>query len=209
MVSERRSALPRGLAPILLGSLLLACAVTPAHGFDGRRQGFVLGATLGAGTTSFTQQLTFPGTDLPAERSGEVHEHGVVTGLRIGYGLDEHLVLSVEPLVDWFRTSDPVRREVTVSDGLAAATLSYYFHDGFPSLYVASGAGVAVWATPMESHTTRQLGGGLFVGGGWEFQHGLGAGLSYAFGWPSRTTQGVRLQTNTKTFRLALHATAY
>ena len=184
---------------VLVLALLLVSAV-PAGAFDGKRRGFVLGFGLGPGVSSYTQQLSVAG--MGSATSSRETKAGVSTDFRIGFGPTEQVLVVYDEKVNWI----PFGYHVTLADGISSLTASYYLAKSAPSAFLTGGLGAAGWSTPFESNSSSSVGFGMFVGGGYESAKLWNLEGSLGFGSPSGTEPGVKITTNTITFRVTVNA---
>lgn len=196
----------RALALSLAFLGLAACAL-PAHAFDGQRKGFILGVGAGLGVSSFTQTLDVSG--LGSETSDRETKVGVAADFRIGWGVDDQLLLYYDNRANWFSVENVFDESVTLVDGLSTFGASYYFQPAAPSAFVTGGIGWATWTTPFEEESSGALGFGLYGGGGYEFNKLLSVEGSISYGMPSDEASGVKLTTDSIGLRLMLVLMGY
>ena len=193
----------RPLTYVLVLALLLVFAA-PAGAFDGKRKGFVLGVGLGPGLSSYTQELSVSG--LGSAASSRETKVGVSTDFRIGFGPTEQVLVVYDNKVTWIPFDNAIGNHVTIADGISSLSVSYYLAQSAPSGFLTGGLGAAGWSAPFESNSSGSIGLGMFVGGGYEFTKLWNLEGSLGYGSPSDTQQGVKLTTNTITFRVTINA---
>lgn len=135
-----------------LALVLVATAVltSPAEGFDGRREGFVLGAGGGYGW------LWVPKGD------GYEEGHGVATRLEIGVGLDERWILHYAG-----KQILNLSNDVSYTQVFPMLGATYFLNDEARSPYLTGGGGVGLFT----GFGSEDYSGGftLFGGMGYEF----------------------------------------
>lgn len=165
-----------------LAMLLLAAATGTSEAFDGKRTGFILGGGLGAGATSFTQEVAVIGG--PSDTSDRETKGGLATDFKIGYGFDERILLYYVNRVSWFGLKNALGKNVTIANGVGLAGMSYYLNDSGPGGYLVGTLGVATWDAPFEDSGDIWTGFGIGAGGGFEFSRHWSIEGTVNFGKP-------------------------
>jgi hypothetical protein len=193
----------RPLTYLLVLAVLVVSAV-PAGAFDGKRKGFVLGVGVGPGLSSYTQELSSSGSgSITSDRETKV---GFSTDFRIGFGATERFLIVYDNKVNWIPFDNVLGEHVTVTDGISSLAVSYYLSESAPGGFLTGGLGGAGWSTPFEESSSGLAGFGVFVGGGYEFTKLWNLEGSLGFGSASDSDQGLKLTTNTTTFRVTINA---
>jgi hypothetical protein len=132
-------------------ALLAAILASPAEAFDGRREGFVLGASVGYGW------LWVPQFDGDHEEG-----NGIATRLEIGVGLDERWILHYSGRQILNLTGD-----VSYTQVFPMIAATYYLKDEARSAYLTGGGGVGFFT----GFGSDDISGGFtfFGGAGYEF----------------------------------------
>jgi hypothetical protein len=185
--------------------VLLTLTTATSFAFDGQRKGFVVGAGLGPGISSFTQDLTLAGQTGSASDS----KFGLATDFRMGYGVNDRIVIFYNNRVNWFGIRNANDEEVTIADGVGCVSAQYFFAPGPVSWFVSGGLGYSAWSTPFEKNARNSFGFGLFGGGGYQFSQAWGAEVSVSYGDPSDEEGLARLETSTVGLRATLNVAAY
>jgi hypothetical protein len=148
------------LVAILLG-------VSVSHAFDGNRRGFILGGGIGAGLTSFSQEVDSPiFGKLETDRE---NKFALVTDFRLGGGFTEKFMLYYANKVAWFGMDSAAGKSVTIAHGIGLVGASYYFNVAAPSMYLVGSIGLSSWSAPFESDSESWSGFGITGGVGYEF----------------------------------------
>ncbi|MCF7919694.1 MAG: hypothetical protein K9N06_07265 [Candidatus Cloacimonetes bacterium] len=150
--------------------ILLLLIFTNLSAFDGKRQGFLLGFGAGFSNISFKQEID--GNDMGMDYEKET---GFATDFKIGFAPNNRVEIYYSSQVAWFNITNVYGDEVTISDGVAAISLSYFTSprletiDWCPSFYLSGGLGLSAWNTPYEDGSEAWTGSGFFFGAGYEF----------------------------------------
>ncbi|MCB2229634.1 hypothetical protein KQH82_02885 [bacterium] len=155
--------------------LVLLIAVGSSHGFDGQRKGFVLGGGLGFS----------PATHYEADVSvlsfgvGTVEETkvGLALNIVIGGAFDEKNVLVYEANVVGAQADFG---DQSIGQGFSGATWYHYFGPVGRSVFTAVGLGF--YTFKFEDFDSNDPGGGLLLGGGYEFAKHWQIGVYATFG---------------------------
>ena len=140
-------------------------SATPALAFDDSREGFILG--LGAGLHSISNDYTSNGASYLTESKS-----GLVTSFKIGGGITNQFALYYVRNASWFTkqiTTGSTTKEAHGVVGLGGIGATYYFEPTSPSGYMLAAIGGSDYAFPMESNVRTHTGGGIMLGGGYEF----------------------------------------
>ncbi len=124
---------------ILLALMLtMAGSAGALQGWDGERQGFLLGLGLGAGYDSYSG-IRYDHVGLEKEDNSTF---AFAASPRIGYAFNDRLALyySRHPFV--FKADDETGESVLLTSCIEALQVQYFLADTAPSLYFAVGAGV-------------------------------------------------------------------
>ncbi len=196
-------------------TLALMQGADPASAFDGSRRGFVLGAGLGAGASSFTQTLTQGSFSASSDRETK---SAFVTDFHIGGGIDDTTVLTYTSRVTWF-SLEVVRSfdvdvveldEVLITSGVGVFTLTKYARAEAPSTFARGGVGFSSWDTPFESDAGKaSVGLGALLAVGYEFAPYWSVELGATWGLPRTDSMGVELETNALSIHVAVVGMAY
>jgi len=183
----------------ICGLLLVAtvfAAASAVQAFDGNRKGFIIGFGVGAGVTSYTQELEI---DLPSvSRTEPVADESktvLVTDFRLGGGVTDQFLLYYENRVAWFGAEDAAGTDLFIAHGIGLLGASYYFRPSSPSLYVLGSVGTSAWMTMIESEYDMAAGFGVSGGVGYEFKRGWAVEATANWGKPKDTADGVDLVT--------------
>jgi len=160
----------------LILPIILCIHYLPADswGFDGNRQGFVLGGGLGAGIITYNT-TTFAIFFNPSYTDESHTEFSFLTDLKIGYAYSEKNELFLSNKVTWFSLSK--QASTTSFHLLTSAAVAHYYKPASPSPFVMGGAGVSVQNYPVGRDFRTAAGLGLFLGWGYEFARHYSAGL--------------------------------
>jgi len=195
-------------AGVCLTLCLVAC---PAQAFDGQRKGFILGGGAGLGLTSFNQEigLGYRGYHESYESDRE-NKGTVMTDFKIGYAWDNSWAIYYTSKVSWFGIENTYGDDVTIANGLGAAAVAYWFKPQAPSGFVTGGLGYSTWSLPFEDNSSDAwLGGGLFMGGGYEFSRHWSVEGYLAWGKPNDTEWGVEVSAHTFSIMLTVNVLGY
>ena len=184
---------------------------TNAHAFDGQRKGFLLGIGLGPGYTSFTQEVAVSVFGFhESAKSDRENKIGVITDFKIGYAPENSWAIYYTSKVSWFGMKNALGNDVTVSNGLGAVAMTYWFKPQFPSPFIAGGLGYSTWSLPFENNPPATWTGfGLFAGGGYEFSKHISIEGSLSWGKPKHKVFGFEVSSNALSFMLTINALAY
>jgi len=164
----------RLLVGLVVAAIAMVMAVN-ASAFDGNRKGFVIGIGVGPSITSWTDEEG-------SWKSDRENDFGVGTIFKIGYGVNENLLIYYTNNVAWFSVGDG--ESFTVTSGITALGGSYYLNTESPSLFINGLVGIGVWAAPFESNSESAMGLGLGAGIGYEFSKHFNVNATLMYGMP-------------------------
>ena len=145
---------------IISGVILGIASIGRASGWDGQRKGFIFGAGLGPGFTTFSRA------------NGDIsRENGASLGYewKIGYAFSNLVSSYFTHRGSFFSATGEDNEKVTVTSDLFGVGASCFFRPGAPSVFIAGGIGMTAWRTPFITEDNDRHGGGIFLGGGYEF----------------------------------------
>jgi len=184
----------------LIGILTMVLLGTGISQADGNKKGFVIGLGVGSSLTSYTQSV--PTRSYTSERE---NNFGLATDFKIGYGLNEKLVLVYTSKVSWFDFDNGEKENVTVTNGVGGIGAIYYLN----RLYVTGGIGFSSWATPFEEKTDAANGAGFFLGCGYEFIAHLSVELGVTIGKSKMKFKGVGIDTDAVSIGMTVNYLIY
>lgn len=173
---------------LLVGLVVAAIAMVTAidaSAFDGNRRGFVIGIGVGPSLTSSIAELG-------SFTSDRENNFGVGTIFKIGYGVNENLLIYYTNNVAWFSVGDG--ESVTIVSGISALGGSYYLNPGAPSLYINGLVGLSIWAAPFEADSESASGIGFGAGVGYEFSKYFDVNATLMYGMPKVSDSEVELK---------------
>lgn len=177
----------------LLFCLILLTSMS-LFSFDGKRQGFVLGGGLGISSDYFNIGYV-DYDDGPNFKGNEV---GLYSNFTIGYGIDNHLVLSFTRKASCFFLEDDDYMEL-IGNGINAFSGTYYFYLNSPT-FITVGAGLSEWYEITDSILPTNFGFGFYAGAGIEMSKNIEMEMDVMIGFASGeqvdvtfTTVGVSL----------------
>ncbi|MGB7062071.1 MAG: hypothetical protein WBF13_06920 [Candidatus Zixiibacteriota bacterium] len=193
--------------------LVLFGLVSNAQAWDQQRKGFLLGFGIGPGLTSYTQTLAVwdpPGGGTWSFESDRENSVGVATDFKIGYAPDNSWAIYYTSKVSWFGMENAYGNNVTISNGLGAAGVTYWFQPQAPSPFVAGGIGFSTWSLPFEDPAPDSwIGPGFFAGGGYEFSRYWSVEGYLSWGKPKDKEYGIEVSSNALSFMLTLNWLGY
>lgn len=154
---------------LIAGIILIIASAGRASGWDGQRKGFILGAGLGPGFTTYSRAN---GDTSRENRASLGYEW------KIGYAFNDIVHLYFAHKGSSFRATGENDEQVTATGDIFGVGASYFFRPGAPSIFVAGGIGMTAWRTPFVSEDNDRHGGGGFLGGGYEFSRHISIELS-------------------------------
>ncbi|MDF1543500.1 MAG: hypothetical protein P1R58_00195 [bacterium] len=184
------------LKPLRLSIMLTATLAVTASGFDGVRQGFVLGGGLGIGPAAHTSADLLP--DTSTDRTG------LALNFVIGYALNEKNLLAYFEDAVVFSTSVTSGKNLNFVQGFSGVGWQHYF--GLDSrAYIVGGLGLQSYISPGSDYDSHDPGFGLLLGGGYEFRRHLQIHTSFSFG----KTSDSAIEYNHSQFVITIAALAY
>jgi hypothetical protein len=178
-----------------------------AHAWDGQRKGFLLGFGLGPGVTSFTQKVQMGMVSTESSREDKL---AVMTDFKIGFAPDNTWAIYYTSKVSWFGITNVYGNKVTVTNGLGAVAVSYWFNQQAPSPFIAGGLGFSTWSLPFEDNPPDTwIGPGLFAGGGYEFSKHVSIEGYLSWGKPKDEEFGIEVSSNALSLMFTLNVLGY
>lgn len=154
------SRLPKVFAGLAAAAAAAFASAPPAHGFDGKREGFVLGFGGGYG-------------NLWVDRGdGNTEGSGFATAMRIGAGLDDRTMLLFTSRQVWDIGGQGGDTQVL---GLIGVT--HHFAPASPGPFLAGGAGVSLLDGWIDDDITAGI--VVMAGAGYEFARHWSVELDY------------------------------
>jgi hypothetical protein len=135
----------------ILAIAISSTLATSAFGFDGKREGFIIG--LGAGFHSTNFELY----------DDDISKSGFATSLKIGYGFSEDVTLYYIRNASWFKSSDDL-----YANGIMGIGSTYYFSPRAETFYLSGAIGLGDFTNIDESES--ESGFGLMLGAGYELR---------------------------------------
>ncbi len=191
---------------VLVIALMILGLISDADAFDGRRKGFILGAGLGTGVTSYTQTIEAYRQSLTSDRESKF---GVQTDFRIGYAPNGFLQIYYVSKVSWFSLDNALGSSVTIAHGIGGLGVTYYLQPVAPSFFFTGVIGLSTWAAPFESNSDTWTGFGIGGGFGYEFARHWSIEVCATYGNPSDTQSGITATTNATTIKATVNVLAY
>ena len=148
------------LMMVCLGVMLL---LNHAYGFNNERRGFVLG--LGG---------AYHGTTLSPTGGSDVSQNGFVSSVKIGGGINEHVLLYYVREAAWFNQKNSTLGSDIYVSGISGLGVSYYLQDEenestmFP-FYSTGALGLADYGK-LGSFSSVDYGAGFLLGVGYEIK---------------------------------------
>jgi len=192
------------IAPVAL--VVILCSTTVAGAFDGERQGFIIGAGVGAGLTTYTQTISYEGFSWTSDRESELP---IMTDFKIGYAPSDFLEIYWMNKVSWFGFENAFGDDVTIANGLGGLGVTYFFEPVAPSLFLTGGIGFSSWTTPFEEDADTWYGLGLTTGAGYEFAPHWCVEGSACWGNPSTEESGIDFTTDALSLKLTINVVGY
>jgi hypothetical protein len=195
----------------LLSFFLLAMLIldgSPAQGYDNQRDGFLLGAGLGVGQTSYKQELTISGSGTAT--SPTEYQLGIITDFKIGYAPEKTWAVYFTNKVSWFEMINVMDESVIIASGLSALAFQSWFKPKAPSGFITLGIGMSSWgAFFKESFNQAWTGLGIFAGGGYELSRGWSLEAYWIWGETKDSVSGMSIKSETNTFMFTLNVLGY
>ncbi len=186
--------------------VLILCVTTVAQAFDGERQGFILGAGVGAGLTSYTQTVSYGSL---SETSNRENAFGIMSDFKIGYAPSNVMEIYWMSKVSWFGMENALGGDVTIANGIGGLGVTYFFQPTAPSAFVSGGIGFSSWTAPFEEGADAWYGVGASAGAGYEFAPHWYVEGNVCWGNPSTEEYGVDFSTNSLSAKLTLNVIGY
>ncbi len=149
----------------LLATFILSMIIsfaTVSYAFDGNRQGFILGAGVGPGLTSYNWEVG-------NYKSDSENKFSLITDFKIGYGPSNQLLIYWMSKVAWFSIEKGYGESTIYLNGVAGLGLSYYLEPEGASPYLTGGIGYSSFGEPFEENADAEYGPGIALGAGYEF----------------------------------------
>ena len=186
--------------------VVILCATTAAQAFDGERQGFILGAGIGAGLASYTQEVSYGSFSETSDRENEL---GIMSDVKIGYAPNDVTEIYWMSKVSWFGMENALGDDVTIANGIGGLGVTYFFQPTAPSAFVSGGIGFSTWTAPFEEGADTWYGVGVSAGAGYEFAPHWYIEGNVCWGNPSIEEYGVNFSTNSLSVKLTLNVIGY
>ena len=186
----------------VLAVLVLVFYAASASAWDGERKGFILGIGVGSGYLSYSQ--TMEGEKLGSDDVGPFN-----TDFKIGYAPNNMFLIYWMSKVSWFGMENVYGDNVTISNGVGCAGVSYYLNEFTPSPYLFCGIGYSTWDTPFEEDSKTWTGPGVSFGTGYEFSHHFNIEASVTYGKPSTKELGAEFATKSLSIGLMFNIMGY
>jgi hypothetical protein len=173
------------LRPLAASALLLVALLpTPSPAFNGHRQGFFLGFGLGPGYHSIDQEWTIIDARYEQDDSGPAF----ATGIRLGYGFSDQLILSLSITgtsaqannIDSRILGAPVEENNADFD-VSGLGVTYFLRPEAPSLFFGATFGAAHWDDGAGNEFDDI---GLAVGVGYELKKNWTIEMDIGWGTP-------------------------
>ena len=161
-------------------AFILAFTATVACGFDGNRQGFVLGGGLGISPASKWKTDIFPELDLAFEET----KAGIGVNILIGYAWDEYNMLVLEGNVAGYETGFD---NLTATQGFGGLAWYHYYGAKGATFFTTVGIGSYNFELEYKYDNIKVSGSndpgfGMLFGLGYEFTRHFQAGAYFSFG---------------------------
>lgn len=153
---------------------------SPDSGYQGSgaRRGFIIGFGVGPGYTSLSQTL-----DLGfAEASGDVNKFTINTDFRIGFAVNNQVLVYWHSKVAFFGDKVGtayydyfsgdyyyVEEDATFASGIGGIGVAYYFQPVIPSPYINATLGYSSFSALGNDNYDGEMGVGFAAGVGYEF----------------------------------------
>lgn len=181
---------------------------SPAQGYDYQREGFLLGAGLGVGQTSYKQELTISGSGTAT--SPTEYQLGIITDFKIGYAPEKTWAVYFTNKVSWFEMINVMDESVIIASGLSALAFQNWFKPKAPSPFITLGIGMSSWGAFFDENFDQTWTGlGIFAGGGYEFSRGWSLEAYWIWGEAKDSVSGISAKSETNTFMFTLNVLGY
>jgi len=154
--------------------ILLASSV---WAFNGHRKGFVLGGGLGFGPVA---KVTIDGVS-----GSSLDKSGLATNILIGYAWDEQNMIVYLRDAIFYKETTIFNDDIFIVQGFNGFGYYHYFGPVGRSFYLTGGIGLQDWTSLDSKYESNDVGGGILLGGGYEFTRHFQIHGSLSFG---RTT---------------------
>ena len=152
--------------------LLLVIAVS-ISAFDGNRKGFVLGGGLGFGPVA---KVSVDGA------SDDYDKSGLALNFVIGYAWDEQNMLVFQRDAILYSEETIYGDDISIVQGFSGIGYYHYFGPVGKSFYINGGIGFQDWTSMDSDYESNDVGGGILLGGGYEFTRHVQVHGSLSFG---------------------------
>jgi len=211
---------------------LVFLSTVSAWASDSRRQGFVVGVGIGGSFTSYGHErtdsyggpLTVFGDTVIDNETGRIIKQdypyesssmGLSTDFTLGYAFTNRFILAYDNRVSWFLIRDvdydfgisTIDTDCLTVAGVSSLSLSFYFQETAPSIYLIGGAGLSSWDVPFVGDHKSSVGPGMFAGIGYEYSSHWSVELTGMMGFPERA--GGLYKTSFYSVQLGVKALAY
>jgi hypothetical protein len=194
----------RLLALVVISSMLLA---GHAGAFDGERRGFILGAGLGIGGTSFTQTAEFQGQSTTSDR---INRTTFISDMKLGWGASKQVEIYYTSKLSWFEMRNANGKKVQVSDGIEGIGVTYSLRKIPPTWNLSGGMALSSWSLPFEDNPPKPwLGRGYHIGVGYEFSPHYSCEIGLIHGNPGKSEDGGEISANSTIIKFTINALAY
>ena len=178
----------------------------PAHAFDGKRTGFILGFGAGPSVTSFTQTLSYGSDSYTSDRENKL---SLATDFKIGAGVNERLLIYYINRTNWFSIENIIGDSVIIANSAGLLGMSYYFNETSPSPYIHGLVGISTWDAPFEDDSDAWIGFGIGAGFGYAFTQHLSFEASINYGNPGDSEGGLEVKSNALSFCATINVLNY
>lgn len=190
---------------VTLALVLILFLLHTALGFDGKRQGVLLGIGGGLGLVSFNDKAT---DSLGTSISSRGLKFAVMTDLKVGYAPSEQIELFYTYKGTWFSAG----LDATFHYVLHALAVNYFFKPSEPSTFLGLGVGKCDLSTPFSSDPFifgDASGLGFFVSCGRQYTTHLAFALDLMYGAPQKDRYKYKYIFKALSPRLSITATAF
>ena len=178
----------------------------PAFAWDGTRKGFILGAGVGGGLISYTQEISGSNISVKSDRENTL---AFMYDVRIGYAPSNLWQIYYLSEASWFGLDNIVGDRVTIASGLSGVGVTKYVRAQAPSPFFLGSIGLTTWSTPFEERSGTWVGAGLMLGGGFEFSRHWSVEGNLVWGKPKDEDSGVEVSSNTFSIRVTVNVLGY
>lgn len=178
----------------------------PAHAFDGKRQGFILGFGAGPSVTSFTKTSSYGSASSTIDRKNKL---SLATDFKIGAGVNEQLLIYYINRVNWFSMENLLGDSVVIANSCGLLGLSYYINETWPSPYFHGLLGISSWTEPLERDSDALIGFGVGAGFGYAFTQHVSFEASINYGNPGDSGSYPEVKYNALSFCATINVLNY